>query len=71
MIQFSPHQNRRYKSKRLQIECGMQGSAAAKPKDPLKPGTSKPGYSSAPTNVNIATLQSTMQPPPYASYNFW
>jgi Homeodomain len=66
-------QNRRYKSKRLQIECGgMQGPSSLKPKEIVK-GAIKPNFSTAPTNVNIATLQSSLQPPSYTPYNniFW
>ncbi|CAH1730170.1 unnamed protein product [Chironomus riparius] len=68
-------QNRRYKSKRLQIECGIQtvSSGNSKSKDLIKNTSTKSNYQAPPTNINIATLQSSLQPP--FSYNnnniFW
>lgn len=70
----------RYKSKRLQIECGLTSSSSALPppsaatsksKDSLKNPSKTSNYQSAPNNVNIATLQPIQAPFSYNNNIFW
>ncbi|CAO1428012.1 unnamed protein product [Diamesa tonsa] len=63
-------QNRRYKSKRLQIECGMAGTGIIKSKEQMKPSSKSSNFPMISSNV---TITPNMPPPPYSSYNniFW